>query len=158
MPSKTLEPEKEVYFRDQNQSWDEMFSPFIQFSVDSQNPAMVAQPHDSQSEQTNAGQQDAPRRESTLDIVEVVGCLEQSSSKTWILTNANDPRVSETQATSAAELEAAAARPLGNQQNQLVGISVFNPSSRKGQKVAVKGVLIKEANERRLNITSLQTR
>ena len=54
-------PEKEVYFRDQNQSWDEMFSPFIQFSVDSQNPATVAQPHDSQSEQTNAGQQEAPR-------------------------------------------------------------------------------------------------
>ena len=134
-----------------------MFSPFIQFSVDSQNPAKVAQPHDSQGEQSNAGQQDEPWRESTLDIVEVVGCLEQSSSRTWILTNASDPRVSETQATSAAELKAAAARPLGNQQNQLVGISVFNPSSRKGQKVAVKGVLIKEANERRLNITSLQT-
>jgi len=155
--AKNSGPEKEVYFRDQNQSWDEMFSPFIQFSVDSQNPAMVAQLRDSQSEQTNAGQPDAPRRESTLDIVEVVGCLEQSSSKTWILTNANDPRVSETQATSAVELKAAAARPLGNQQNQLVGVSVFGPSSRTGQKVAVKGVLIKEANERRLNITSLQT-
>jgi hypothetical protein len=155
--SQNFGPEKEVYFRDQNQSWDEMFSPFIQFSVDSQNPATVAQPRDSQSEQTNAGQQEAPRGESTLDIVEVVGCLEQSSSKTWILTNANDPRVSETQATSAMELKAAAARPLGNQQNQLVGVNVFGPSSRKGQKVAVKGVLIKEANERRLNITSLQT-
>ena len=150
-------PEKEVYFRDQNQSWDEMFSPFIQFSVDSQNPATVAQLRDSQSEQTNASQQEKPQGEGTLDIVEVVGCLEQSSSKTWILTNANDPRVSETQATSAVELKAAAARPLGNQQNQLVGVSVFGPSSRKGQKVAVKGVLIKEANERRLNVTSLQT-
>ena len=150
-------PEKEVYFRDQNQSWDEMFSPFIQFSVDSQNPAKVGQSHNGQNEQTNTGQQEKPQGESTLDIVEVVGCLEQNSSKTWILTNASDPRVSETQATSAAELKAAAARPLGNQQNQLVGISVFNPSSRKGQKVAVKGVLIKDANERRLNVTSLQT-
>jgi len=73
------------------------------------------------------------------------------------LTNTSDPRVSETQATSAAELKAAAARPLGNQQNQLVGVRVFNPSSRKGQKVAVKGVLIRDTSERRLNVTSLQT-
>ena len=54
-------------------------------------------------------------------------------------------------------LKAAAAKPLGNQRYQLLGIGVFNPSSRKGQKVAVKGVLIKDANESRLNVTSLQT-
>lgn len=29
-------PEKEVYFRAQNQSWDEMFTPFIQYTVDTQ--------------------------------------------------------------------------------------------------------------------------
>jgi len=150
-------PEKEVYFRDQNQSWDEMFSPFIQFSVDSKNPAKVGQSHNGQDEQTNTSQQEKPQGESTLDVVEVVGCLEQNSSKTWILTNASNPRVSEAQATSAVELKAAAARPLGNQQHQLVGISVFGPASRKGQKVAVKGVLIRDANERRLNVTSLQT-
>jgi len=150
-------PEKEVYFRDQNQSWDEMFSPFIQFSVDSKNPEKVGQSHNGQDEQTNTSQQEKPQGESTLDVVEVVGCLEQNSSKTWILTNASNPRVSEAQATSAVELKAAAARPLGNQQHQLVGISVFGPSSRKGQKVAVKGVLIRDANERRLNVTSLQT-
>ena len=144
-------PEREVYFRDQNQSWDEMFSPFIQFSVDSQSPAVVAQPHDSQSES------EQPRIESTLDIVEVVGCLEQSSSKTWQLTKTGDPSVSETQSTSALELQAAAAKPLGNQQDTLIGVDVFNPAARKGQKVAVKGILIKAANESRINVTSLQS-
>ena len=144
-------PEKEVYFRDQNQSWDEMFSPFIQFSVDSQIPATVAQPHDSQSGAELA------RTESALEIVEVVGCLEQSPSKAWLLTKAGAPSVSETQATSTLEMKVAAAKPLGTQEDKLVGITAFNPLSHKGQKVAVKGVLIQEANERRLNVTSLQT-
>ena len=143
-------PEKEVYFRDQNQSWDEMFSPFIQFSVDTQSPAKAAQPHDPQSES------EQPRMESALDIVEVVGCLEQSSSKTWRLTKASDPSISETQSTSALELQAAAAKPLGNQAYKLLGIGVFTPADRKGQ-VAVKGILIKDANEKRLNVTSLQS-
>ncbi len=36
------EPDKEVYFRDQNQSWDEMFTPFIQYTIDkSDHPAPV---------------------------------------------------------------------------------------------------------------------
>ena len=144
-------PEKEVYFRDQNQSWDEMFSPFIQFSVDSQNPAQATQPHDSQ------GESEQSRTQSSLDIVEVVGCLEQSSSKTWMLTKASDPSVSETQSTSTLELQAVAAKLLGNQDYKLIGIGVFNPAARNGQKVAVKGILIKDANERRINITSLQT-
>ena len=143
-------PEREVYFRDQNQSWDEMFSPFIQFSVDSQSPATVPQPHAPQN------RSDLPRTESALHIVEVVGCLEQSSSKAWLLTKAGDPSVSETQSTSDLELRAAAAKPLGNQEDKLIGVGVFNPTARKGQKVAVKGVLIDDANYRRINITSLQ--
>jgi hypothetical protein len=48
-------------------------------SVDSQNPATVAQHRDSQTRQRWPAER---RGESTLDIVEVVGCLEQSSSKT----------------------------------------------------------------------------
>ena len=38
-------PEKEVYFREENQSWDEMFTPFIQYTIDSQDltkPAKTA--------------------------------------------------------------------------------------------------------------------
>jgi len=56
---------KEVYFRAENQSWDEMFTPFIQYSIDSHDP--------------------------TVEIVKVEGCLEQSRAKMWMLTNAGHP-------------------------------------------------------------------
>ena len=36
-------PDKPVYFRDMNQSWDEMFTPFIQYSADDQHPAKLSQ-------------------------------------------------------------------------------------------------------------------
>lgn len=124
-------PEKEVYFRAENQSWDEMFTPFIQYSIDSRDP--------------------------TVDIAQVEGCLEQSPAKTWMLTNASDPAVSKTEATTSAAVKAAEAKPLGDRRYQLLGASVFNPSLYKGQKVAVKGALIQGANENRLNVTSMQS-
>jgi len=48
-------------------------------------------------------------------------------------------------------------KPLGNQQDQLLGVSVFNPSNTKGRKVVVQGVLIEDAKENPINVTSLQT-
>jgi hypothetical protein len=35
-PAHSPGPEKEVYFREMNQSWDEMFTPFVQYSIDDQ--------------------------------------------------------------------------------------------------------------------------
>jgi mono/diheme cytochrome c family protein len=149
-------PEKEVFFREQNQSWDEMFSPFIQFSIDSQDPSKFMQPQDLQRENANVGQHKEQPPQNALAIDEVVGCLQTSPSGMWMLTNASDPIVSNTQSTSLTALRAAAPRTLGNQQDRLLGVNVFNPSSHNGQKVAVKGVLIKDAQETRLNVTSLQ--
>jgi hypothetical protein len=139
-------PEKEVYFREaENQSSDEMFTPFIQYTINSQDltkPLETTPQH---------------RAQNVLDVTEVSGCLEQSPTRTWMLSHASDPIVSKTQATSLVALKAAEAKPLGNGRYQLLGVSVFDPPSHKGQKVAVKGVLIKEAQESRLNVTSLQT-
>ena len=137
-------PDKDVYFRGENQSSDEMFTPFIQYSVDSQD---LTKP--------NAGQHQHS------DVVEVAGCLEQSPARTWMLTDASDPTRSKTQATTSEALKAAEAQPLGRGRYQLLGASMFSPSSHKGQKVAVKGALIKDAranrlNDSRLNVTSLQ--
>jgi hypothetical protein len=148
-------PEKEVHFRDQNQSWDEMFSPFIQYSIDSES-AQTVQPERGMLGKTNAvhpGQ----RKESRLDIVEVVGCLEQNPSGTWTLTHSSDPVANKTQGTSMAELREQVAKPLGKQRYQLLGVSVFNPSSHEGEKMAVKGVLISDVNISRLNVTSEHT-
>ena len=143
-------PDKEVYFRAANQSWDEMFTPFIQYSTPTPNHAAAA-------EAVSAMQPQGKRESNPLPIVEVVGCLEQVPSGKWTLAKAGELAISQTQPTSQAALTAAAAKPLGNQREQLLGVDAFNPSSHKAQKVAVKGVLIKEANENRLNITSLQT-
>jgi hypothetical protein len=158
-PAHNPGPDKEVHFRDQNQSWDEMFSPFIQYSIDSEDLTKLAQtvqPQQGMSGKTNAAQPEKERKEDGLDIVAVVGCLEQSAFGTWILTHSSDAVVNKTQATSMTELKEQTAEPLGKQQYQLLGASVFQPSSHKGEKVAVKGVLIKDAKESRLNVTSLQ--
>ena len=136
-------PEKEVYFRDQNQSWDEMFTPFIQYSIDSQD---LTKPPD----------RAKPTGLHVLQTVEVVGCLEQSSPA-WKLVSASEPAVSTTQSTTSMAIKALQAKPLGNREYQLLGVGVFNPSDYKGQKVAIKGLLINDVKESRLNVTSLQT-
>lgn len=126
-------PDKAVTFLDSgNQSWDEMFTPFVQYAVNRQ-----------------AG---GP----SLDIVEVSGCLEGGPAGTWKLTAAGDPVVSKTEATSSAELKAEAVMPPGERRYQLIGTRFFDPASRRGRRVAVKGVLMKGAVES-INVTSLQT-
>jgi hypothetical protein len=57
-----------------------------------------------------------------------------------------------------AEIKEAAANPLGVETLGLLGVDVFNPRDHGGQKVAVKGVLIRQAGESRgnVNVTSLQ--
>ena len=136
-------PEKEVYFRDvQNQSWDEMFTPFVQYAINSRSEPAAW--HEEHSEQN------------ALDVVEVAGCLEESPAGTWMLTHAGDAIVSKTQATTSLALKAAEAKPLGAGRYRLLGVRVFKPSHHRGQKVAVKGVLIRDSNQSRLNVTSLQ--
>ena len=153
-------PDKEVYFREgHNQSWDEMFTPFIQYAISSQDPVEPAKPIEQpgQNEKPSAAQSEKPPEKRVLDIVEVGGCLEQSPSGTWMVTQASDPVVSKIQATSSAAVKAATAQPLGNRRFQLLGARFFDPSSRSGKKVVVKGVLIPERNEAGINVTSLQT-
>jgi len=157
-PAHNPGPDKEVHFRDQNQSWDEMFSPFIQYSVDSEDPARTTQPQKGMSGKNDAAQTpEGESRKGGLDIVAVVGCLEQSAPGTWRLSHASDPVVSKTQATSMAELKEEATKPLGTQHYELLGTRVFNSTRHNGEKMAVKGVLIRGTNLNRINVTSLQT-
>ena len=138
------DPNKEVYFREENQSWDEMFTPFLQYSIDNQD---LTKPPPTSRTNHDGG---------NLDVVEAVGCLEKSSSGTWLLKRATDPAVSTVQATSAVAVKAAGAQPMGDRQYGLLGLEVFHPSSHQGQRVAVKGVRIAGHNETRLNVTSVQ--
>jgi hypothetical protein len=142
-------PEKAVYFRAMNQSWDEMFTPFIQYTIDDASlPAAVADPS---SAATNSA------AHSPLQIGEVVGCLEGGPAGDWLLSQAGDTKASDAQATSSAELKAARDRPLGNGRYRLLGARVFNPSGFLGQRVAVKGVLLVKPGSLGINVTSLQS-
>ena len=134
-PGRNCGPENVVYFRRQNQSWDEMFSPLAQYSVSGS---------------------DMPDK-SVLLLARVVGCLGQDRSNKWLLMKAGEPVVTSSPATSMAELKAATAMPLGLKNFELLGADVFNPLRYSGHKVAVKGVLIQTASSARMNVTSLQT-
>jgi mono/diheme cytochrome c family protein len=142
----SLGTDKEVHFREANQSWDEMFTPFIQYSIDPQG----------HTEQTATGQVEGRLQPNVFGIAQVVGCLDRNSSAGWVLTRGSEPVVSQSQATSSSELKAAATEPLGSRSYDLLGVSAFTPSGDKGQKVAVKGILINHSKQSRLNVTSLQ--
>lgn len=130
-------PQNVAYFRRQNQSWDEMFSPLAQYAVSATGSAV-------------------PDKR-TPDIVRVVGCLKQGRANSWLLTRSAEPVVTKSQASSMAEVKEAAAAPLGVKTLELLGIDVFKPGDHGGQKVAVKGALIERVGNSRVNVTSLQT-
>jgi hypothetical protein len=89
-------------------------------------------------------------------MVEVVGCLVEGPSAAWMLTRGSHPKGTQTQSTSSTALAAAALQPLGTRRYALLGTDVFSPLSHAGQKVAVKGVLIRTPAGERINVTSLQ--
>jgi hypothetical protein len=152
-------PDKAVYFRDMNRSSDEMFTPFTQYSIDDREPgkAPVATFGPGREENSNMSQRPQGAEKGGLEIGQVVGCLEAGHAGGWLLTNGSEPTANETQATSSMELKAATGRPLGSQRYQLIGVGVFKPSLRQGEKVAVKGILINGSQGIRVNVTSLQT-
>jgi hypothetical protein len=132
-------PDKEAYFRRQNQSWHEMFSPLIQYSVDTADPPQSA---------------DHP---AALPVVQAVGCLTPGGGSAWRLTDASDPTASDMQSTTSSARRGAGEIPLGRRSYGLLGAGVFGPDRHRGLKVAVKGVLIEDGALSRLNVTSLQT-
>jgi len=125
-------PENVTFFGRQNQSWDEMFSPFIQYSVDG-------------------------RPADRLDLLSTVGCLAHEPSGQWRLGHGGAATSTSTQGTSSTELAASSAAPLGSHQYELLGIDVFNPAQYVGKKVVAKGVLIPTPQGDRINVTSLQS-
>ena len=125
-------PDKAVYFRAMNQSWDEMFTPFVQLSFDG-NPS------------------------DALKIGSVVGCLDKDPGGDWVVRNATPPEISSTQGTTSLELNQEKNKPLGNETDLLYGLTVFSPAESLGKKVAVKGVLLGRPGNFRVNVTSMQS-
>jgi hypothetical protein len=92
----------------------------------------------------------------TLDLVEVVGCLTSRPNDTWFLTNATEPTISNRPWTTAGAVKAAETKPLGKREYRLIGLALLNPAGHAGHKMAVKGLLIKDEKEARINVTSFQ--
>jgi len=91
-----------------------------------------------------------------FSVVQVVGCLAKGPNNTWVLNNTSEPVLSKDQPSTPEELKAAEARPIGTQTFRLVSVNSFKPELHSGQKMEVRGLLYREAEDSRLNVTSLQ--
>ena len=90
-----------------------------------------------------------------FSLVQVVGCLAKGPNNTWVLNNTSEPVIGKDQPTPE-ELKAAEARPIGTQTFRLVSVNSFKPDLHAGQKMEARGLLYREPNDSRLNLTSLQ--
>jgi mono/diheme cytochrome c family protein len=85
-------------------------------------------------------------------LVELRGCLRQGPGNSWTLTNASDPVVTKEETSTDPQ-----PGPLGTQTYLLVSVTAFKPASHQGQKVEARGLLYRQQNDNRINLTSLQT-
>jgi mono/diheme cytochrome c family protein len=92
-----------------------------------------------------------------FSFVQVVGCLEPGPGNRWVLTNSSARPGSRERTVSATELERARARALGKDTFTLVSAAPFEPATRRGHKVAAKGLLYRQPGDDRLNLTALET-
>ena len=91
-----------------------------------------------------------------FSYVEVVGCLTPGPDNTWLLTDASEPVALALtgQAIRSTEIND---RPLGAQVFRLLDAMAYSPESHKGQKMYVRGLLIKLPEEQRMTISLLET-
>ena len=95
-----------------------------------------------------------------FSYVEVVGCLAAGPGHTWTLTRASAPAVpasaSAEPRTGGAE-GAGGAHALGSETFRLVDAMAYAPQDHAGQKMYVRGLLIRMPGEQRLTISAFET-
>ena len=84
-------------------------------------------------------------------LVAITGCLAPGPGNSWVLTNAGDPVATKEEVSTEPK-----AGPLGTQTYLLVSVTAFHPASHQGQKVEARGLLYRQPNDNRINLTSLQ--
>jgi mono/diheme cytochrome c family protein len=92
-----------------------------------------------------------------FSLVQVVGCLAPGPNDAWLLTNTSEPIVTKDQPSTPDELRLAESRAPGKETFRLVSTSKFKSAFQPGQKIEAKGLLYREPNDSRLNLTSLKT-
>lgn len=102
---------------------------------------------------------DGPKPLPTNALVQVAGCLTAGVEGAWNATNATEPvRTLTADEITAQETAAAGRRPLGSQTyrlQRLNDVSGFVAESHKGQKVLAKGVLVRQGENVRINVTAI---
>ena len=94
-----------------------------------------------------------------FSLVQVVGCLAPGPAGpngAWLLTNTTEPVVTKDQPSTPDELKLAESRPSGKETYRLVSTTKFKSAFQQGQKIEAKGLLYREPNDSRLNLTSLK--
>jgi mono/diheme cytochrome c family protein len=100
---------------------------------------------------------DGPKPLPNNSAVLVVGCLAAGPNNSWLLNNTSDPvRTRKVDATNADELKNSAAVALGTQTFRLQN-TPDNLGTFAGHKLQVKGVLLRQAANDRINVTLLET-
>jgi hypothetical protein len=103
---------------------------------------------------------EGPRPLPTNAAIDVVGCLSVDADETFTITSATEPvRARKPNEASPEELSAAAGRPLGPHTFRLQNlplISNFRPFDNVGHKILVKGLLIRQLNRERINLSYLK--
>jgi mono/diheme cytochrome c family protein len=92
-----------------------------------------------------------------FSLVQVVGCLAPGGNNdVWLLTNTSEPVVTKDQPSTPDELKLAESRPSGKETYRLVSATKFKSAFQQGQKIEAKGLLYRDPNDSRLNLTSLK--
>ena len=103
---------------------------------------------------------DGPKPLPTNSVVRVVGCVSQSGNTILLAKATNPARTRTGDSTTPEELKASGGRPLGSQSFQLRNLDDVKPGfkleSVAGQKIQVKGVLVRQSGGDRINVLSLE--
>jgi len=104
---------------------------------------------------------DGPKPLPSNSLAATVGCVTPGANSSWTLTQAGEPaRTKDEEETTPEEKQASTAKPLGNNSFRLqtsTRASIdFSFDAYKGQKVLAKGVLIREPNNDRIRVTSME--
>ena len=105
---------------------------------------------------------DGPKPLATNALVQVVGCFAAGPGNTWVLNNSSDPvRTRNAEEIAAEERKAGADKALGTGKFRLQNLPDFRanfmPDDYKGHKVAAKGSLIRQTNNDRIYVLTLET-
>lgn len=91
-----------------------------------------------------------------FSYVDVVGCLTPGPENTWLLTSASEPASLPLTGSALRQAEITD-RPLGTHVFRLLDAMAYNPESHKGEKMYVRGLLIRLPGEQRMTISTFET-